>query len=221
MEDASPSLALPPLLSLHRERGTSYKACPLNSRDLKGAALTNEDGLHALRWKPPCSVRTRRSSESLSHGEQLQQPGSQTQRQGAALRLAPDGSTASWQRRAQAFSGCLSVQRHTSRKLIQKGKGPPESTAKHSSFLPQPKRNIHRTSVLWKTPTVSPGVPDCISCDAPSSWSPVHLRSSLTPYEDSTSLFPCYKFPSLLQAAKRIYLLQKTSPDQTNHNDKY
>ena len=181
MEDASPSLALPPLLSLHGERGTSYKAHPLSSRDLEGAALTDEDGLHALRWKPPCSVQTKRSSESFSHGEQLQQPGSQTPRQRAALRLASNGSTARWQRKAQAFRGCLSVQLHTSRKLIQKGKGPQKLTTKHSSFLLQPKRNSHRTFVLWKTPTTSSGVPDCISCDAPSSWSPVHLRSSLTP----------------------------------------
>ena len=122
------NLTFPPLPSLHGERGTSYKAHPLSSRDLEGAALTDEDGLHALRWKPPCSVQTKQSSESFSHGEQLQQPGSWTPRQRAALRLASDGSTASRQRKAQAFSGCLSVQLHTSRKLIQKGKGPPKST---------------------------------------------------------------------------------------------
>lgn len=83
MGDPSPFSTFPPVPSLQLEIGTSYKARPPGSGILEAASLTSED-LHALKVKTPMVLCKPRGAQGpLSHGEQVQQPGSQTQSQRA------------------------------------------------------------------------------------------------------------------------------------------
>ena len=84
MGDPSPSSTFPPVPSLQLEIGTSYKARPPGSGIPEVAAVTSED-LHALKVKTPMVLCKPRGAQGpFSHGELVQQPGSQTQSRTAA-----------------------------------------------------------------------------------------------------------------------------------------